>query len=84
MHDDYLGYRENLHALKGSATELGAGRLVEICLKSEALKPYDMGSEKIIQICLQLEEIFKNTITALNNAVMADQKAYPGNKSTDQ
>ncbi len=84
MHDDYLEYRENLHALKGSATELGAGRLVEICLKSESLKPYDMGSEKIVQLCLQLEEIFKNTITALNNAVMDDQKAYPGNKSTDQ
>ncbi|UCH40631.1 MAG: response regulator, partial [Gammaproteobacteria bacterium] len=41
MYDDYLEYRENLHALKGSATELGANRLVEVCTEGEAIKPYD-------------------------------------------
>ena len=84
MEDDYLEYRENLHALKGSATELGTGRLVEFCLKGESLKPYDIGSEKIFQFCSDLEEIFKNTVTALNKAATADQKDYPGKKSTDQ
>jgi len=84
MEDDYLEYRESLHALKGSATELGAGKLVEICIKGESLKPYDMGGEKIFQTCSELEQIFKNTVTALNNAVTADHKDYPGSKFTDQ
>lgn len=83
MYDDYLEYRDNLHALKGSATELGAGRLVEICVSAESLKPYDMGSDKINNMCLQLEEVFNNTATALINAVAAGQEAYPG-KTTDQ
>ena len=82
--DDYLEYRENLHALMGSATELGASRLVEICQEAESLKPYDMGGKKIAQLCIQLEDIFKNTVAALNNAATVDQKAFPGSKTTDQ
>ena len=82
MYDDYLEYRENLHALKGSSTELGANRLVEICLEGEALKPYDMASEKINQMSLRIEEVFNKTVTALNNAVTEEQEVYPG-KTTD-
>ena len=72
MHDDYIEYRDNLHALKGSATELGANRLVEVCLEGEALKPYDMGSKKIEQMSERIEEVFDRTIAALNNAAMAE------------
>ncbi len=82
MYDDYLEYRENLHALKGSSTELGATRLVEICAEAEALKPYDMGSEKINRMCFKIEEIFNKTVAALNNAATEDQEVYPG-KTTD-
>jgi two-component system sensor histidine kinase RpfC len=77
MYDDYLEYRESLHALKGSATELGAGKLVEACLAGEALKPYDMGSEKINQACLKIEDSFNKTVTALAGAVTINPKAYP-------
>jgi two-component system sensor histidine kinase RpfC len=70
---DYLEYRENLHALKGSATELGANRLVEICLEGEALKPYDMGSEKVEKMSERIEEVFNRTIAALNNAAMSEE-----------
>jgi len=73
MYDDYMEYRDNLHALKGSATELGANRLVEVCLEGEALKPYDMGSKKIEQISKRIAEVFENTVTALKNAVTAEQ-----------
>ena len=83
MYDDYLEYRENLHALKGSATELGAGKLVASCTEAEALKPYDMDSDKIIQMSLHIEEVFNNTVTALNSAVTVEQQVYPG-KTTDQ
>ncbi len=75
--EDYLVYRESLHALKGSSTELGAKHLVDICLKGEALKPYDLGSDKIYQHCLILEDIFNNTATALEHAVTVYQKQLP-------
>lgn len=75
--EDYLEYRESLHALKGSSTELGARKLVEICLKGEALKPYNLGSDKIYQLCSDLEEIFNNTATALEHAVTVYQKQLP-------
>ena len=82
MYDDYLEYRENLHALRGSATELGAGRLVEACIKGEALKPYDMDSDKIHQMCLHIEDVFNETVTALSNAVTVEQETYTG-RTTD-
>ncbi|MCH8105855.1 MAG: response regulator [Proteobacteria bacterium] len=81
MQEDYLEYRESLHALKGSATELGAFKLIEICVTGESAKPYDMGSNKILYACKQIEEVFKNTIIALDEAVTARQEFYPG-KST--
>jgi two-component system sensor histidine kinase RpfC len=83
MYDDYLEYRENLHALKSSATELGANKLVEICIESESLKPYDMDSEKIDRMCQRVEEIFNRTVTALSNAVTVEHEVFPG-KTTDQ
>ena len=82
MSDDYLEYREHLHALKGSATELGAARLVEICAEGESLKPYDLGSDKITQMCLRVEEVFNETVTALNSAVTVQHQDYRA-KRTD-
>jgi two-component system sensor histidine kinase RpfC len=73
MYDDYINYRDKLHALKGSASELGANRLVEVCLEAEALKPYDMGSKKILQMSERIAEVFDRTIAALNNAAMAEE-----------
>jgi len=81
MKDDYLGYRESLHALKGSATELGADMLVEICLKGEALKPYDIGTDKVEALTRKLEEVFTNSVSALNEAVSLDQNHIPGSSS---
>jgi two-component system sensor histidine kinase RpfC len=82
MSDDYLEYREHLHALKGSATELGADRLVEVCAEGESLKPYDLGSDKITQMCLRVEEVFNETVTALNSAVTVQHQDYRA-KRTD-
>lgn len=83
MYDDYLEYRENLHAIKGSATELGANKLVDICVEGESLKPYDLGSEKIDQMCQRIEEVFDKTVTALLSAITVEHEAYSG-KTTDQ
>jgi len=66
---DYLEYREALHALKGSSTELGASKLVDICLNGESLKPYDIGTDKILNVCNDIEFIFLETAKALSEAV---------------
>jgi two-component system sensor histidine kinase RpfC len=76
MHDDYLIYRENLHALKGSSLELGANKLVEICILGESFKPYDIGSEGLLQYYPQLEEIFKCTTDALSESFIQGQINY--------
>ncbi len=81
MHDDYLDYRENLHALKGSATELGAHRLVAACIRGESVKPYDMGSETTQQTCIHVEKMFNETVTALNSVVTVGRNTYPDKKS---
>lgn len=70
--NDYLEYREALHALKGSSTELDAGKLVAICLQAESLKPYDIGSEKILTLVEQIEDTFIHTSKALAKAVEID------------
>ncbi|PHS27559.1 MAG: hybrid sensor histidine kinase/response regulator [Methylophaga sp.] len=67
--DDYLQIRESLHALKGSAAELGATKLVDICRQGESYKPYDIGTEKMLQLSEDIKMIYNNTVTALNKAV---------------
>jgi two-component system sensor histidine kinase RpfC len=81
MYDDYLEYRDHLHALKGSAIELGANKLAEVCLEAEALKPYDMDSDEIKQMCLRVEEVFQNTVAAFNTATTANNNVYPSRKT---
>jgi len=69
LNDDYLQYRESLHALKGSATELGAKKLADICAKAETLKPYDIGTDKIVYLQSAVEDAFYHTVSALQSAV---------------
>ncbi|MBL1321027.1 MAG: response regulator [Methylophaga sp.] len=69
INDDYLQLRESLHAMKGSAAELGATKLVDICRKGESYKPYDIGTEKMLRLSEDIETVYKNTVTALNEAV---------------
>jgi two-component system, sensor histidine kinase RpfC len=78
--NDYPAYRENLHALKGSATELGATALVDICLTGEAFKPFDIGTEKIQNHNREIEEIFNLTVNSLQEAVIGSSVQSP-NKS---
>jgi len=78
--DDYPAYRECLHALKGSATELGATVLVDICLKGEAMKPYDMGTEKLKQLNQEIENTFKLTVSSLQQSVSQSSMQSPGKK----
>ena len=65
---DYPKLRESLHALKGSATEMGAKQLANICLQAEVCKPYDIGTEKLKKLSNEIEQAYKSTIYALDAA----------------
>jgi two-component system sensor histidine kinase RpfC len=69
--DDYLQLCESLHALKGSASELGANRLADICKRGETYKPYDIGTEKLTQLSVDIEQAYKNTVETLNVALLS-------------
>jgi len=76
--NDYLEFREALHALKGSSVELGANKLVDICLKCEALKPYDIGTDRIQSMVSEITRVFNLTAEALSTAVADSSKFNPG------
>jgi len=72
--DDFLGYRESLHALKGSATELGASKLVSLCIEAEEIKPYEMNSPRTSTLYTQIETTFSNTILALESTMINESQ----------
>ncbi|MFT6372394.1 MAG: two-component system sensor histidine kinase RpfC [Cocleimonas sp.] len=82
-YDNYFEYREKLHALKGSATELGANRLVQICVTGEALKPYEIGTKKVSDLAAELETIFASTISEFNRAALMVQNNQGKAVNTD-
>ena len=75
--NDYLELREALHALKSSSTELGANQLVDVCLKCEALKPYDIGTVKIQSLVREINRVFKRTTKALGARIADSDKFNP-------
>ncbi|UPH46492.1 ATP-binding protein [Methylophaga pinxianii] len=77
-HNDYLTYRESLHALKGSSSELGANSVAELCRQGEAYKPFDIGSIQLLRLTEKLEHAFLQTLKELESALkaqMPSQKA---------
>lgn len=67
--DDYLAYRESLHALKGSSSELGANRVADLCRQAEAFKPFDIGSSELLQLTDKLLHAFTETLSELETVV---------------
>jgi two-component system sensor histidine kinase RpfC len=76
--DDYLTYRESLHALKGSAAEIGAKQLVDLCMEAEALKPYDVGEPNLIALCKDIEHVFTQSVSALKSSLNTELEQNPG------
>lgn len=66
---DYLRFRESIHALKGSSSELGATQLVALCLQAEQLKPYDVNSTLIIDLAENIEAAFLKTVIHLEESL---------------
>jgi two-component system sensor histidine kinase RpfC len=68
--DDYLQFRESLHALKGSSSEIGAYKLSELCLKTESNKPYDIGTKALETQIDELSHIYGKTVETLNKFLL--------------
>ncbi|WP_292439576.1 ATP-binding protein [Methylophaga sp.] len=71
-HDDYLGYRESLHALKGSATEMSASRLASLCASAEQVKPDQLGHADVLSIVDEIEKVFTDTIMQLEQRFQSE------------
>jgi two-component system, sensor histidine kinase RpfC len=63
---DYPRMRDALHALKGSAGELGGARLVFLCQEAEGIKPYEMGTRTPGAHVAEIEEAFRTTCSGVD------------------
>ncbi|MDJ0890757.1 MAG: ATP-binding protein [Gammaproteobacteria bacterium] len=62
---DYPRFRDAVHGLKGSAGELGGAHLVELCLRAERLKPYQVGTPEFASLTAEIKTSFDGTCVAL-------------------
>ncbi len=65
---DFMSLRESLHALKGSAAEMGAKPLTELCKQAEQLKPTDITQTDTHKYYTELYDTFTQTVYALKAA----------------
>lgn len=77
---DYPRYRDAVHALKGSAGDLGAYALMNSCLKAEQLKPYEIGSPDMQKMIDKLDFLIERTCLAF--AAYLDKTRSPANESS--
>jgi two-component system sensor histidine kinase RpfC len=62
---DYPALRAALHALRGSASELGASRIVALCVELRALKPFELASDRADGLLAELRHAHQATAEAL-------------------
>ncbi len=67
--DDYYQYRESLHALKGTSTEIGAQTLAELCRQAEHLKPEQLNSKEMHHLVDDMNRVFEETLQSLQSAL---------------
>jgi two-component system sensor histidine kinase RpfC len=65
LDDDYTLYRDNLHALKGSAYDIGAVALGDFCAECVNIKQHHLGSDKIKAQTEKLNTYFISSIREL-------------------
>ncbi|WP_297807406.1 hybrid sensor histidine kinase/response regulator [uncultured Methylophaga sp.] len=70
--DDYYQYRESLHALKGTSTELGAQRLSSLCREAEQLKPDQINSDEMQGLVQEINQVFEDTLSGLKSALQTE------------
>ena len=58
---DYPLLQDSAHALRGSASEFGAYRMVNLCISIKELKPYDMSTIKPAALLEAVEQTFDSS-----------------------
>jgi HPt (histidine-containing phosphotransfer) domain-containing protein len=58
---DYPVLQDSAHAMRGSASEFGACRLVHLCIRIRELKPYDMTTAKPAGLLEEVEQTFDSS-----------------------
>uniref|UniRef100_A0A7C3LSN8 histidine kinase n=1 Tax=Leptospirillum ferriphilum TaxID=178606 RepID=A0A7C3LSN8_9BACT len=67
---DYPVLMEALHALKGSALQLGAMKLAQLCREGEKIRVLDLMEKRAGPVAEQLPEIFRQTLQELDRLVL--------------
>jgi two-component system sensor histidine kinase RpfC len=70
---NYLGFREALHALKGSASELGSSEFVQLCSKAEKLKPYEMSGPSPGRHLAKIEKSHARLLDAMHTYISQER-----------
>ena len=55
---DYPELQDSAHALRGSASEFGAYKLVNLCVEIKQLKPFEMSADKPVELLAEIQHTF--------------------------
>jgi len=66
---DYPQMQSYAHALKGTAAQLGAVRIEDLCANLERTRPPEMASSRPIQLVDELDRLFDRTVSALRDYI---------------
>ena len=66
---DFTRYRDSCHGLKGSAAEVGAMKLAELCRHCETLNLEDINNSDIDKLTTDIEECYNNSISSLEDSL---------------
>jgi two-component system sensor histidine kinase RpfC len=72
---DYPRFQDMVHALKGSAGQLGCTLLVLACSEAERLKPYDLDAPRAEALAAKISNSFDGTCTALTTYLDSQRDA---------
>jgi hypothetical protein len=69
---------DSLHAMKGSALQLGAHRLAHLCQVSESTTAQDILSKDLLPMRMQFRDTFTRTLKEMDNLVERYPELFPG------
>ncbi|MCL4485921.1 MAG: ATP-binding protein [Nitrospirae bacterium] len=75
---DYPLFMDSLHAMKGSALQLGAHRLAHLCQVSESTTAQDILSKDLLPMRMQFRDTFTRTLKEMDNLVERYPELFPG------
>jgi two-component system sensor histidine kinase RpfC len=71
---DYPMLREAIHALRGSASELGATHLVALCATLRTLKPFELGTPRAVEMLDTMQHAYSATASLLTDFQHRDRE----------